>query len=65
MRLALAGLPEGMEAPSYLESMAGALEAFLDVCLVEGRVEWEPRPGGAAFVLRWHRPAPGGGAGPG
>lgn len=57
VRLALTGLPEGMEAPSYLESMAGALEAFLDVCRVEGRVDVEPRPGGAAFVLRWHRPA--------
>lgn len=56
VRLELTGLPDGLEAPSYLESMAGALEAFLDVCRVEGRVQVEPRPGGAAFDLRWHPP---------
>jgi hypothetical protein len=56
VRLALTGLPDGMAAPSYLESMAGALEAFLDVCEVEGSVQVEPRPGGAAFALRWRRP---------
>jgi hypothetical protein len=58
VRLSLTNLPEGLEAPSYLESMAGALEAFLDVCQVEGSVQVELRPGGAAFELRWWR-APG------
>jgi hypothetical protein len=56
VRLTLSGLPADLEAPSYLDSMAGALEAFLDVCRVEGSVRVEPRPGGAAFELRW-RPA--------
>jgi hypothetical protein len=55
VRLGLTGLPAELEAPSYLESMAGALEAFLDVCQVEGAVEAELRPGGAAFLLRWSR----------
>lgn len=61
VRLALTGLPEGLAAASYLESMAGALEAFLDVCQVEGRVDVELRPGGAAFDLHWRKPggAPG------
>ncbi len=64
VRLLLAGLPEGLEAPSYLESMAGALEAFLDVCQVEGSVQVEPCPGGAAFLLRWSRPTAGGASSP-
>lgn len=59
VRLSLTNLPEGLEAPSYLESMAGALEAFLDVCQVEGSVEVELRPGGAAFDLHWRKPAGG------
>jgi hypothetical protein len=60
VRLTLSSVPEGLDAPSYLESMAGALEAFLDVCEVEGRVDVELRPGGAAFDLRWRKPgAPG------
>jgi hypothetical protein len=56
VRLSLTNLPEGLGAPSYLESMAGTLEAFLDVCQVEGTVRVELRPGGAAFELRWHKP---------
>jgi hypothetical protein len=36
--------------------MAGALEAFLDVCRAEGSVGVELRPGGAVFELRWHQP---------
>lgn len=59
VRLSLTGLPSGMEAPSYLHSMAGALEAILDVCQVAGSVQVEPRPGGAAFDLRWQRPGGG------
>ena len=57
VRLSLTGLPVELEAPSYLESMAGALEGFLDVCQVDGRAEVEPRPGGAAFQLRWRKAA--------
>jgi hypothetical protein len=57
VRLALTDLPDGLGAPSYLESMAGALEAFLDVCRVDGSVQVELRPGGAAFLLRWRPPA--------
>jgi hypothetical protein len=56
VRLALTGMPEGLAAASYLESMGGALEAFLDVCQVEGRVDVELRPGGAAFNLHWRKP---------
>jgi hypothetical protein len=55
VRIALTGLPEGLAAASYLESMAGALEAFLDVCQAEGSVAVELRPGGAAFDLRWRK----------
>jgi len=58
VHLSLTLLPQGLDAPAYLESMAGALEAFLDVCQVEGGVRVEPRPGGAAFELRWRRPPP-------
>jgi hypothetical protein len=55
VRLSLSDLPLELEAPSYLESMAGALEAFLDVCQLEGHVDVELRPGGAAFQLHWRR----------
>jgi hypothetical protein len=53
VHLALTGMPELLEHPSYLSSIGGALEAFLDICRVEGEVEVEPRPGGAHFELRW------------
>jgi hypothetical protein len=53
VHLALTHLPELLEVPSYLESVGGALEAFLDVCQVDGEVEAEPRPGGAHFQLSW------------
>jgi hypothetical protein len=56
VRLSLTGMPEGMVVASYLDSMAGALEAFLDVCQVSGGVQVELRPGGGVFELRWHRP---------
>lgn len=55
VHLALTGLPELLEVPSYLASIGGALEAFLDICQVDGEVEVEPRPGGAHFELRWRR----------
>lgn len=55
VHLALAGLPDPLAHPSYLASIGGALEAFLDVCQVDGEVEVEPRPGGAHFELRWRR----------
>lgn len=58
VRIAYTGAAPGLDGPSYLESMAGALEAFLDVCQVDGGVEVEPRPGGAHFLVRWEaRPA--------
>jgi hypothetical protein len=46
-------LPEELNIPSYLEAMAGALEAFLDICRVEGEVTVDPWPGGARFELHW------------
>lgn len=55
VHLALTGAPELLEAPPYLAAIGGALEAFLDVCQVDGEVETEPRPGGAHFELRWRR----------
>jgi hypothetical protein len=58
VHLALTGLPERLEVPSYLQSIGAALEAFLDVCQVDGEVEVEPRPGGAHFELRWRRRGP-------
>jgi len=55
VHLDLTGLPDLLQVPSYLASVGGALEAFLDVCQVDGEVEVEPRPGGAHFELRWWR----------
>jgi hypothetical protein len=46
-------LPAELNVPSYLDSMAGSLEAFFDLCGVEGESRYEPWPGGARFILRW------------
>jgi hypothetical protein len=55
VQLALTGLPPELDVPPYLESIGGGLEAFLDLCRVEGRVLTEPRPGGARFTVHWSR----------
>lgn len=51
--LRLEKLPPELNLPSYLDTMAGSLEAFFDVTGVEGEVHYEPWPGGARFTLRW------------
>jgi hypothetical protein len=51
--LHLENLPVELNVPSYLDAMAGSLEAFFDLCGVEGAARYEPWPGGARFVLRW------------
>jgi hypothetical protein len=51
--LRLDHLPQELNLPSYLDAMAGALEAFFDLCGVEGEVRFDPWPGGARFVLHW------------
>jgi hypothetical protein len=51
--LRLENLPVELNVPSYLDTMAGSLEAFFDLCGVEGAARYEPWPGGARFVLRW------------
>lgn len=51
--LRLDRLPQELNLPSYLDAMAGALEAFFDLCEVVGDVSYDPWPGGARFVLRW------------
>ena len=51
--LRLENLPVELNVPSYLDTMAGSLEAFFDICGVEGTARYDPWPGGARFVLRW------------
>jgi hypothetical protein len=53
VELRLEDLPEELNVPSYLDAMAGALEAFLDVCRVDGSVTASPWPGGARFEVHW------------
>jgi hypothetical protein len=42
-----------LNLPSYLDTMAGSLEAFFDLTGVDGEVVYEPWPGGARFILNW------------
>jgi hypothetical protein len=57
--LRLEKLPPELNLPSYLEALAGSLEAVYDLSEVDGEVEYEPWPGGARFTLNWTpRPAP-------
>jgi len=51
--LRLEKLPAELNMPSYMEAMAGAFEAFFDLCEVKGQVRYEPWPGGARFLLSW------------
>jgi hypothetical protein len=51
--LRLENLPPELNLPSYLDSMAGSLEAFFDLCGVVGEVIYDPWPGGARFTVRW------------
>lgn len=53
VELALTDFPDGLQVPLYLEAMAGAFEALLDVCEVDGRARVEPRRAGARFFLEW------------
>jgi hypothetical protein len=46
-------LPDELNLPSYLDAMAGSLEAFFDLSEVDGEVHYDPWPGGARFTLRW------------
>jgi len=55
VQLALTGLPPALADRSYLDSIGGGLEAFLDLCHVRGAVAVEPRPGGAMFMVSWSR----------
>ena len=51
--LRLERLPPELNMPSYLDAMAGAMEAFFDLCEVTGEVRYEPWPGGARFIMSW------------
>jgi hypothetical protein len=51
--LRLEKIPPEINLPSYLDTMAGSLEAFFDLCQVEGEARYEPWQGGARFILRW------------
>jgi hypothetical protein len=51
--LRLEKIPTEINLPSYLDTMAGSLEAFFDVCKVSGESRYDPWPGGARFTLRW------------
>jgi hypothetical protein len=53
VELRLEELPDELNIPSYLDAMAGALEAFLDICHAAGRVTVDPWPGGARFEVHW------------
>jgi hypothetical protein len=53
VELRIEDLPDELNIPSYLEAMAGALEAFLDLCHVDGTLTVAPWPGGARFELLW------------
>jgi len=49
----LENLPPELNLPTYLDAVGGALEAFFDVCEVQGEVQHDPWPGGARYTLRW------------
>jgi hypothetical protein len=51
--LRLEKLPDELNLPSYLDTMAGSLEAFFDLTGVDGEAQYEPWPGGARFTLNW------------
>jgi hypothetical protein len=51
--LRLENMPVELNHPSYLDAMAGSLEAFFDICGVEGESRYQPWPGGARFILSW------------
>jgi hypothetical protein len=51
--LRLEKLPPELNLPSYLDTMAGSLEAYFDLTGVDGEVVYDPWPGGARFSLRW------------
>lgn len=48
------GVPDAMAADAYLDGIAGALEAVLELCKKSGRVTVEPVQGGQTrFVVEW------------
>jgi hypothetical protein len=49
----LENLPPELNLPSYLDALGGGLEAFFDICQVEGEVLYDPWPGGARYLLSW------------
>jgi len=51
--LRLEQLPPELILPSYLDTMAGSLEAYFDLTGVEGEAIYDPWPGGARFTLHW------------